>query len=164
MQTTSPKVVFNNFDDGTFIAFLKKHLSRRTKVGKVEILNGYTDNVVVVFYAILPRRKNFLNYDTGRTACIIVTKDGYHYELSGTFDSFWPITIPKSLFQTNQLKKYLMEISHFLSYGNIITPSLHEKMANLGPDQRWHRVVRANAKCKDLESIFGVKTGGASEG
>ncbi|KKT12435.1 MAG: hypothetical protein UV92_C0027G0007 [Parcubacteria group bacterium GW2011_GWA1_43_27] len=23
MQTTSPKVVFNNFDDGTFIAFLK---------------------------------------------------------------------------------------------------------------------------------------------
>lgn len=127
---------------------------KEVKIGKLNFSTGFDGSVSHVIFLVLERGQNLYHEPAGNCVCVIIRKDGtMSYELSSDLAIFWPFWESKGDISFGDIPNVVDEISYFLKNGRPRTLGRHVFREG-SSNQRLHRVLRSDEKCKQLNSVF----------
>lgn len=128
------------------------------KIGALPNLAGFVADVTHAIYFVKELDRNQQGEMTGHCVLLAVKSDGsVWYELSESLDRFWPFWESESGTSLGSVPEALDEIRFFFEHhGSLKTPRAY-RFRDGDLNQRLHRCLRSEQKCKHLELVFGYR-------
>ena len=127
---------------------------RGVNIGVLSDLSGF--NCVQVIYLVNEERTG--SRPLGKNACLLIEKDdSMCCEMSENLSVFWPIWQSEQRWLNNRtIVEFIREIGYFLKEGKPKTTDEY-RFRDGGQNERLHRIMRSEAKCKEINAVFGYK-------